>query len=153
MEKPEGRIRVMTVHGAKGLEAPIVFLIDTCSVPAPPKGKWLFGGVEGFDAPVPVLRLRQQERDPVTDRLSQAEKDRQDAEYQRQLYVAMTRARDRLYIAGVQPPKAYKGSWHETLTESLGAMPAFKRSSAAKREKLCAWAKSRREKPLSAPRP
>ncbi|MFZ1991601.1 MAG: double-strand break repair helicase AddA, partial [Alphaproteobacteria bacterium] len=127
MEKPNGRIRVMTVHGAKGLEAPIVFLIDTCSVPAPPKGKWMFGQGAGLDTPVPVLRVRKEERDPVTGALARDEEDRQRAEYHRQLYVAMTRARDRLYIAGVAPPRAYAGSWHETLTKTLEAMPDVER--------------------------
>ena len=127
MEKPEGRIRVMTVHGAKGLEAPIVFLVDTCSVPAAPKGKWLFGERVGSGAPVPLLRVKKDERDTVTGRLAQEEEEGQRKEYQRQLYVATTRARDRLYIAGVASQRAYTGSWHETVAASLGAMPGIQR--------------------------
>ncbi|HXZ68790.1 MAG TPA: double-strand break repair helicase AddA, partial [Alphaproteobacteria bacterium] len=127
MEKPDGRIRVMTVHGAKGLEAPVVFLIDTCSVPAAPKSKWMFGQGAGLEALVPVLRARKDERDPVTASLARDEEDRQRAEYHRQLYVAMTRARDRLYIAGVASPRAYAGSWHQTLTKTLEAMPGVER--------------------------
>ncbi|WP_410960414.1 3'-5' exonuclease, partial [Salmonella sp. SAL4431] len=32
MEQRRDEVRIMTVHGAKGLEAPIVFLPDTCSM-------------------------------------------------------------------------------------------------------------------------
>jgi ATP-dependent helicase/nuclease subunit A len=115
----------MTVHGAKGLEAPIVFLIDTCTTPQSARVPWLFarGDDEG---PIPLLRAKKEERDPICDQLVAREQENQMAEYRRQLYVAMTRARDRLYIAGVNPAKGYAGSWHETLSEAFDRQGEFK---------------------------
>jgi ATP-dependent helicase/nuclease subunit A len=113
-------VRIMTVHGAKGLEAPIVILPDTCSPPddrnemqplmiPTPEGKlipfWRFGG--GVEAKeVTALRnlLREQRMD----------------EYRRQLYVALTRARDELYICGYTSDDAPKaGSWYSLIEASI----------------------------------
>ncbi|MGE3875282.1 MAG: double-strand break repair helicase AddA [Parvibaculaceae bacterium] len=120
MDQSSDVVRIMTVHGAKGLEAPVVFLPDTCSPPddrnevqplmiPAPEGKlipfWRFGG--GVEArEVTALRnlLREQRMD----------------EYRRQLYVALTRARDELYICGYtsdEMPKA--GSWYSLVEASL----------------------------------
>lgn len=97
----DGEVRVMTVHGAKGLEAGVVFLADTASVPAgqtippvlpladdsigPAPLAWM---VKGAYRTAPIMKARNAH-------LSAA-----DQEYRRLLYVAMTRARDRLYICG-----------------------------------------------------
>ncbi len=99
MEEAGGRVRVMTVHGAKGLEAPIVFLIDTCSEPRASRNAWLLD--QSTEPVFPLLRVAAEERDEVSTRAADAERDRQNEEYLRQLYVAMTRAMDRLYVAGV----------------------------------------------------
>jgi ATP-dependent helicase/nuclease subunit A len=120
MDQSGDVVRIMTVHGAKGLEAPVVFLPDTCSPPddrnevqplmiPAPDGKlipfWRFGGgVEA--AEVTALRnlLREQRMD----------------EYRRQLYVALTRARDELYICGYTSDESPKpGSWYSLIEESL----------------------------------
>lgn len=113
-------VRIMTVHGAKGLEAPIVFLPDTCSLPddrsevqplmiPAPEGKlvpfWRFGG--GVEASE-VTALRDLLRDQRMD------------EYRRQLYVALTRARDELYICAYTTDEAPKaGSWYALIEASL----------------------------------
>jgi ATP-dependent helicase/nuclease subunit A len=104
MEQERDEVRVMTVHGAKGLEAPIVFLADTCafkasdcsilSLPiagAPPGAPKL---------PVWVLKgaRRLEEIEKAREAMCLAERE----EYHRLLYVAMTRARDRLYVGGFQ---------------------------------------------------
>jgi ATP-dependent helicase/nuclease subunit A len=120
MDQASDVVRIMTVHGAKGLEAPIVFLPDTCSLPddrnevqplmiPAPEGKlipfWRFGG--GVEAPgVTALRnlLREQRMD----------------EYRRQLYVALTRARDELYICGYTTDEAPKPlSWYALIEASI----------------------------------
>ena len=90
-----GALRVMTVHGAKGLEAPIVFLPDTMQVPNhTPALAWDPGGEGVLWAPYANLR----------DSLSQAwveeAKHREAQEHRRLLYVAMTRAADRLIVCG-----------------------------------------------------
>jgi ATP-dependent helicase/nuclease subunit A len=120
MERGRNEVRVMTVHGAKGLEADIVILPDTTSLPEPPsrKGHLLYGedGVlfplSNEDAPEVVKRAKQR---------AEAETLR---EHRRLLYVALTRARDRLYICGFESKKGVKdGSWYQlaqAAAESLG---------------------------------
>jgi ATP-dependent helicase/nuclease subunit A len=120
MDQASDVVRIMTVHGAKGLEAPIVFLPDTCSLPddrnevqplmiPAPEGKlvpfWRFGG--GVEAPG-VTALRNLLRDQRMD------------EYRRQLYVALTRARDELYICGYTTDEAPKPlSWYGLIEASI----------------------------------
>jgi ATP-dependent helicase/nuclease subunit A len=89
------QLRIMTVHGAKGLEAPIVFLPDTIAMPTrlppllwPRDGRvmlWAPGEGAG-EALAAAARLAAQQK--------------RDQEYRRLLYVALTRAADRLYICG-----------------------------------------------------
>ncbi|MBV9330640.1 MAG: double-strand break repair helicase AddA, partial [Alphaproteobacteria bacterium] len=120
MERVRNEVRVMTVHGAKGLEADIVFLPDTTSLPMTPsqRGTLLFTGDAVF-APggnagrVPPVAAARAEAHRVALR-----------EYRRLLYVAMTRARDRLYICGFAGKSGIKhGSWYrlaEAAAEKLG---------------------------------
>lgn len=120
MDQNSDVVRIMTVHGAKGLEASIVFLPDTCTPPddrnevqplmlPAPEGKlipfWRFGG--GVEAPE-VTAMRNLLRD------------QRGEEYRRQLYVALTRARDELHICGYTSDDAPKpGSWYGLIEASL----------------------------------
>ena len=119
LESAHDSVRVMTVHAAKGLEAKIVFLPDTCSARAglfdpnvyalaTPAGPTLAWSVRKADDPAALLAARDISR--------RAEDD----EYRRLLYVAMTRAEERLYIAGyynkVQPQP---DCWHSILRAAL----------------------------------
>jgi ATP-dependent helicase/nuclease subunit A len=116
-------VRIMTVHGAKGLQAPIVFLADTMQTPQPARGLlW----DDGSDRDAPDLLLwppRSRTREEVAGRLYARERARQDEEYRRLLYVAMTRAEDRLYVAGYGTRNAAPaGSWHNLVRDGLGAV-------------------------------
>ncbi|MDP3674359.1 MAG: double-strand break repair helicase AddA [Novosphingobium sp.] len=101
--RSDGLVRVMTVHGAKGLQAPIVILADAADDPdaSPPRGLTLPEPVPGSDPrQVPLPPLRKAEKvGPVAkaeDRAALEER----AEHWRLLYVAMTRAEEALFIAG-----------------------------------------------------
>ena len=107
MERSDDAVRVMTVHGAKGLEADIVFLLDAHRGPNVSK----LGPV--FDLPRDSANAHGRERlcvlagaaerdVPLTDEARTEKKRRAYEEYRRLLYVAATRARDRLYICGVE---------------------------------------------------
>ena len=120
MERGRDEVRVMTVHGAKGLEADIVILPDTTSLPEPPsrKGHLLYqDGAVLFplpDADAP---------DIVKQAKAKAEEETR-KEHRRLLYVALTRARDRLYVCGFENKKGVKqGSWYQlaqAAAEALG---------------------------------
>jgi len=116
MEIARDEVRVMTVHGAKGLEAPIVILADTMTPPAGPRHPRLltlggtatiWAGRKADDAPA-VAGARQ-------DALAEAEH-----EHRRLLYVAMTRAADRLVVCGAEGErKRPDGCWYDLIRTPL----------------------------------
>ncbi len=109
-------VRVATVHGSKGLEAPVVFLIDTVRTP---KAEKILPLPSDTEMPVWLWTARgstSTECASAQDALNKA----RIAEYYRLLYVAMTRARDELYIYGYTPHKnATPDSWHTQLWRVL----------------------------------
>lgn len=126
LEGPRGEVRVMTVHGAKGLEAPIVILPDTTSR-AKAQGPSLMpvaldDGTEAW-LMAPGSSKADCERSAEARAARQA---RTDAESLRLLYVALTRARDRLWILGKGSAKAGKGyddgSWWDVLTDAFDGL-------------------------------
>ncbi len=117
-----GAVRVITVHGAKGLQAPIVFLPDTMQ--APTLQERLLWTQD--KQPLMLWCAAATEIDPVTRATRQALVDAQDREYRRLLYVAMTRARDRLYVCGWQNrrPRTGAATWYEMVKAGLTASSA-----------------------------
>ncbi|HKD21952.1 MAG TPA: double-strand break repair helicase AddA, partial [Rhizomicrobium sp.] len=109
MERARDEVRVMTVHGSKGLEADIVILPDTAGPPGGPRPRMEILYTD--DGPVFPVK-----NDIASARVRQAktaadEKARE--EHRRLLYVALTRARDRLYICGFKGPNVLNAhSWY-----------------------------------------
>ena len=118
MEMVRDEVRVMTVHGAKGLEAKTVFLADTTTAPAGPRdprllalngGELIWATAKAEDVG-PVAQAREAARRAARD------------EYRRLLYVAMTRAAERLVICGTQGTrKIPEGCWYELVRDALEA--------------------------------
>ncbi|MFD0859506.1 double-strand break repair helicase AddA [Roseovarius aquimarinus] len=113
-------IRVMTVHGAKGLEAPIVILPETGTRKNDVKAQILnLGGAPVWKAKSAVMPDAQQ-------RAIEDLKAAQAAERDRLLYVAMTRAEKWLIVAAAKPPKDTGDSWYQKVEAGLrrlGAQP------------------------------
>jgi ATP-dependent helicase/nuclease subunit A len=116
--KGAGEVRVMTVHGAKGLEAPIVILPDTTSA-AKAMGSPLFGTLDGGFVWAP----RKADDCALTKDLREAREVATRHESLRLLYVALTRARDRLIVCGVRRTDRNAGyekaCWWETILPAL----------------------------------
>jgi len=123
MDIVRDEVRVMTVHGAKGLEAPIVILADTTGTPEgpyPPKLLKLASSADR-DRPAPIVWApsRKEDVEPVADARQQAVGVVQD-EHRRLLYVAMTRAADRLVVCGARGRnKLPEACWHNLVQAAL----------------------------------
>ncbi len=101
MEGPGDAVRVMTVHAAKGLEAKVVFMPDTCAVPDARLDATVFDLDAGTGKPPLLVWSPHKADDPEeVARSREAERKAKMNEYRRLLYVALTRAEERLYLAG-----------------------------------------------------
>jgi len=144
MEMARDEVRVMTVHGAKGLEAKNVILIDhtttrpegahpprllTVSIAgAPPGATALIWGVAKDKDAGPMAQARTQAIEAACD------------EYRRLLYVGLTRAADRLLVCGAKGVnKAPAGCWHDLV---LGALQALSEEDSDADGKLWRFRKS-----------
>lgn len=109
-------VRIMTVHGAKGLQAPIVFMPDTLQTPS--QGDPLLWTTDAAGKPLMVWAPSAASRDSLTS-AAKAEADAsRDREYRRLLYVAMTRAEDRLYVCGWNTSRSAPSACWYALIES-----------------------------------
>jgi ATP-dependent helicase/nuclease subunit A len=122
MEISRDEVRVMTVHGAKGLEAPVVFLVDTTTSPSDTQRLKLIHLPQGNGNEVVVWAGKKAD-DPAAVAAARAAMlgDTED-EYRRLLYVAMTRAADRLIVGGCMPGNmnsVRKFSWYDLISKGL----------------------------------
>jgi ATP-dependent helicase/nuclease subunit A len=115
-------VRVMTVHGAKGLEAPIVILADAATKP---QGRQLVKPVLIEDKRGLLIHASgRKDHVAATMPLRDEAEALQWQEFWRKLYVGMTRAEDELYVTGALTPATaretqLKGSWYEAIESSL----------------------------------
>ena len=101
MERGSGEVRLMTVHGAKGLESSIVILPDTTSTPKNNAASALMFVEPVSGGPkLPFWRLSGLAQSSVIENWKDKDKQTELEEQRRLLYVAMTRARDELYVCG-----------------------------------------------------
>ncbi len=127
LETGGGNVRVMTVHGAKGLEAGLVVLADTGLTRHASKVPLIFRvkeekAKEG-DLPLPVWSPGRDADPPALQAAREEEAARDAGEHRRLLYVAMTRAKDRLVVAGhltdAKKTSAPENSWYALVRGAL----------------------------------
>lgn len=112
-------VRIVTVHGSKGLQSPVVFLIDTTVTPKVDK----FYDIETDNPDYPVWVWTPSKTEEESEEFSELQNlgmRKAIEESFRLLYVAMTRACDELYVYGFTTNKAAPElSWHGMLWDVL----------------------------------
>ncbi|MDG1471289.1 MAG: double-strand break repair helicase AddA [Ascidiaceihabitans sp.] len=114
IDSASDQIRVMTVHGAKGLEAPIVILPDTGKRDNPVRGDMIKIG------DVPVWKAKEADTPARMKTAIEDKKESQLNERMRLLYVALTRAEKWLIVAGAgDMGKTSEDSWYNTIQAAM----------------------------------
>jgi ATP-dependent helicase/nuclease subunit A len=121
-----GAVRVMTVHGAKGLQAPIVVLADATSDPDFRVSRDLDWAAED-KLSLPIFRPRKEELSGSLKASAEASDARETEENWRLLYVALTRAEEHLFVGGALKPRQHKSGmgencWHVQVDRAMAAM-------------------------------
>lgn len=117
----ESRVRLMTIHGSKGLESPVVFLADCNSTMSNKNAysslvRW---PAENSQPTHFQLQLSKDNTDQITQNLQQEKLDEQKREELNLLYVALTRAREQLYISGIASSRKINNSWYQIISDGL----------------------------------
>jgi ATP-dependent exoDNAse (exonuclease V) beta subunit len=118
-------VQILTVHQAKGLEWPIVCIPDLAAQRVRPSSAIAFDRREGLAIKLSVGGDPDRVRPPRHSRVIAELGRREDAEYLRLLYVALTRARDRLVLSGQTSRSA--GTWRSLLADLFASAPALQR--------------------------
>jgi ATP-dependent helicase/nuclease subunit A len=109
-------VRIMTVHGAKGLQAPIVILPDTTTLPKMDKKLFWLPVPGQSNALVPVFCPRGALRSQALAEAARQATAAMEEEYNRLLYVALTRAEDELIVCGAEGKRAAPDiCWYESV--------------------------------------
>lgn len=121
MSHDRDEVQVMTVHASKGLERPVIILPDTTRSPLTGKGDAILSHPEAGL----IWSQRKAEDPPAVAELRETAANRLKAEHGRLLYVALTRARDRLIVCGWRQGAGALGqisddSWYARLAEHWG---------------------------------
>ena len=121
-DRGDSAVRVLTVHGSKGLEAPVVILPDTCTTPG--HGSHDKNLLRAGDTP--LWKLLSRRDDPVRSAAREEGKAERMNEYRRLLYVALTRARDRLVVCGYEGSDRAPdpGRWYDLVKTAMSRLGA-----------------------------
>ncbi|MBZ9676654.1 double-strand break repair helicase AddA [Mesorhizobium sp. ES1-1] len=128
MDQTRDEVRVMTVHAAKGLEAPVVFLVDGGSAPFSdqhlPRLMPFAGSGAHWDGKGYLWRSASDVANGFSKAAAAKARELADDEYRRLLYVGMTRAEDRLIVCGYHGKRAPNaGTWHSIVSRALIGAP------------------------------
>lgn len=126
MEQAGNRVRIMTTHSAKGLQAPVVYLSDLVGTPDLSRdGRLMSLKAESANEPAVSVWASQARGLPEIEAARDELKERQLSEYRRLLYVALTRAEDELYIAGWRGANEPSDDcWYKLISEGFGRVDA-----------------------------
>jgi ATP-dependent helicase/nuclease subunit A len=110
------QVRILTVHGAKGLQAPLVILADTTKAPTLKESFMWHDGM--------CVWLPPREKEPALVReLKKKPLAHLEEDAHRLLYVALTRAQDEIHVWGWENSQGVKEkSWYRLVEESLMAL-------------------------------
>lgn len=118
------QVRILTVHGAKGLEAPAVFLAQCATTPSPKTAGWLVEWPADAVGPTHfLLAPAKDDQDAPTKELLERRKQREAVENMNLLYVAVTRAKQFLHLSGFTAKKTSQTpSWHQLAGAAFGSL-------------------------------
>ncbi len=133
MDSAGHRIRVMTVHGAKGLEAPIVILPDTADRKPLDRDE-----IYVLPGDVPVWKTGAEDSPDTIVKLRAARQAKTEQESLRLLYVALTRARCWLIVAAAGTVKS-DAAWHKLVARGMQAVGALALEGGALRFQFGDW--------------
>ncbi|VAW64960.1 Helicase [hydrothermal vent metagenome] len=124
MQTREPRVRIMTIHASKGLEAPVVYLADTINIAKDRSSlsTLIDWRVEDKQPTHFQLVPSAKRRDSITKKLTEQLKEAQKKEDANLLYVAITRARQYLFISGCQPDKGPFSNWYQPVLNALQSL-------------------------------
>lgn len=146
MDSEGHRIRVMTVHGAKGLEAPIVILPETADRSPPDRDE-----IYMLPGEVPVWKTGADDSPETIVQVRAGRRARTEQESLRLLYVALTRARAWLIVAGAGVAKS-DGAWYRLVSQGMQAMGAQAFAGGALRYQVGDWPAPAVETALTLPK-
>jgi len=119
--KQTDRVRLLTIHAAKGLEAPVIFLADAANSL---QSRDAYNAVVNWPAEADspdhfLLALRKDDQDKYVKNIFLAHNQDIEREMANLLYVAVTRAKQLLYISGNQGTKSSSNNWHSAIRTQL----------------------------------